>query len=73
MGEIRVFLAAVEKRVVDEHFKKVCNVTVEVSLAKLASSHKEQAARFENIVQNVQSHQEWACFQGPDGDCHQKG
>lgn len=55
MDDIRARLAAVDKVVSGEHFKKVCSVTVDVSLAKLASSQREQTARLEEIIYNAQS------------------
>ena len=45
----------VEDRAEGDRFKKLAAVTMEVSLAKLTLSHKEQAARLETTVTNAKN------------------
>lgn len=48
-------LAKIELRMVDDHFRKICRVTVDVALAKLETSNREQVERLGGIVYSAQS------------------
>ena len=47
-------VARLELRMADEHFKKLCSVTVRVALGKLETSNREQVQRLESIIKKGQ-------------------
>ena len=55
MDDVLIRLAEVEKKVSGERSRRICKINVNISLAKLTSSEKEQTTRLETIIHKAKT------------------